>query len=140
MTGLTPKQEAAAQAYVECGDKSEAYRRCYVTSGMKPATINRAAFELFENPKMTARVQELQEMHRRRHMVTVDSLTAELDDLKERATIDKQYSPAVTAVMGKAKLHGLLIDKNEHTGRDGGPIITKEQRDAAVAAALGADS
>ncbi len=28
----------------------------------------------------------------------------------------------------------------EITGKDGGPIVTKEQRDAAVAAALGADA
>ena len=26
--------------------------------------------------------------------------------------------------MGKAKLHGLLVEKNEHTGKDGGPIVT----------------
>lgn len=41
-----------------------------------------------------------------------------------------------------AKLFGWVVDKKELTGKDGGPIVmqTKEQRDAAVAAALAADS
>ena len=37
----------------------------------------------------------------------------------------------VSATMGKAKLHGLLIDKNELTGKNGQPIevavTTKDQ-------------
>ena len=41
-----------------------------------------------------------------------------------------------------AKLFGWVVDKKEVTGKDGGPIVTqtKEQRDAAVAAALAADA
>ena len=37
---------------------------------------------------------------------------------------------------------GMFVDKTEITGKDGGPIVTqtKEQRDAAVAAALAADA
>lgn len=40
------------------------------------------------------------------------------------------------------KLFGWVVDKKELTGKDGGPVViqTKEQRDAAVAAALAADS
>jgi len=74
---LTPKQETAAQEYVACGDKSEAYRRAYDTSGMKPATINRAAFELFDNPKVAARVKSLQERHLKRHDTSVDRILNE---------------------------------------------------------------
>ena len=35
---------------------------------------------------------------------------------------------------------GMFKDRVEVTGKDGGPIVTKQQRDAAVAAALAADS
>lgn len=76
-SALTLKQEAAALAYIECGDKSEAYRRAYDTQNMKPETINRAAFELFDNPKITARVNELKAMHAKRHEVTVDRVLKE---------------------------------------------------------------
>jgi phage terminase small subunit len=29
----------------------------------------------------------------------------------------------VSAIMGKAKLHGLVVDKNEHTGANGAPLV-----------------
>lgn len=61
---LTIKQEKAYLKYIECGDKSEAYRFAYNTENMKPATINRLAFELFENPKIRARVEK--ELKKRR--------------------------------------------------------------------------
>lgn len=140
--GLTPKQQRFVQHYLECGNASEAYRKCYNAANMKPETVNRAAKELLDNPKIAASIEKLQESHRKRHNVTVDSLTEELHETRLLATQDKQHSAAIAATLGKAKLHGLLIDKNEHTGKDGGPIVTqtKEQRDATVAAALAADS
>lgn len=140
MTELTPKQESFCQKYIETGNASEAYRLSYDAENMKPETVWVKACELLKNGKVAARVEQLQAHHLRRHNVTVDTITAELEELKSLATLDKQYSPAITAVMGKAKIHGLLIDKAEITGKDGGPIVTKEQRDAAVAAALGADA
>lgn len=41
-----------------------------------------------------------------------------------------------------SRVLGIFVDKTELTGKDGGPIVTqtKEQRDAAVAAALAADA
>ena len=111
MTDLTPKQEAAAQAFVECGDKSEAYRRAYDTSNMKPETVNREAFRLFENPKIATRVKELQAIQMERHNVTVDSLTRELEESRADARQDKQHSAAISATLGKARLHGLLTEK-----------------------------
>jgi len=37
---------------------------------------------------------------------------------------NKQAGAMTQAVMGIAKLHGLLIDRGELTGKDGGPIKT----------------
>ena len=31
--------------------------------------------------------------------------------------------------MGKAKILGFIVEKNEHTGKNGGPIQTQEVRD-----------
>jgi phage terminase small subunit len=42
---------------------------------------------------------------------------------------EKGASAAVAAVMGKAKLHGLLIEKNEHTGKGGAPIEVRSLAD-----------
>lgn len=80
-SNLTPKQEKFAQKYVECGNASEAYRQSYDVSDMKPESINRKAKELLDNGKITARVEELQELHLRRHQVTVDRVVAEFSKL-----------------------------------------------------------
>jgi len=56
---LTVKQEAFALAYVEIGNASEAYRHAYNAERMKSVTVNRKAFELLENGKITARLDEL---------------------------------------------------------------------------------
>jgi phage terminase small subunit len=139
---LTPKQERFCQKYIETGNATEAYKLSYDAENMKNITCNRRAKELLDNSKITARVRELQAIHQHRHEVTVDSLTEELEEARLLALQERQASPMVSASMGKAKLHGLIVEKNEHTGKDGGPMVmqTKEQRDAAVAAALAADS
>lgn len=140
---LTPKQEKFSQKYVEVGCAADAYRFAYDAENMKPVTIRRKAAELLEHGNVSARVRELQAIHLKRHFVTVDSITLELEEARTLAMGSVQPSAAISASLGKAKLHGLMVDKNEHTGKDGGPIVltsTKEQRDAAVAAALAANT
>ena len=110
---LTPKQEKAAIKYVECGDKSKAYRHAYNTENMKPESVWRKAVELFDNVKVAAMVEELQAEHRERHNVTVDTITEELDTAYELAIDNKNPSAAVSSTLGKAKLHGLLIEKRQ---------------------------
>ena len=57
---LTIKQENFCNYYIECGNASEAYRRAYSCDNMKDETVNRMAFDLINNRKITARVAELQ--------------------------------------------------------------------------------
>lgn len=112
---LTPKQEKFCQKYVEIGNASEAYRHAYdVGEHTKPATVNRKAKVEMDKGKIRARVEELQAGHQKRHEVTVDSLTVEYDEVREAALKDGQYSPAVSSITGKAKLHGLLTEKHDH--------------------------
>jgi len=115
---LTPKQEAFCLSYMETGNASEAYRRVYNAGGMKPESINRKAKELMDNGKIAARLAEVQAIAVERALVTVQSLTEELEEARALALQEGQPSAAVSASMGKAKLHGLLTDKQqtEHTG------------------------
>jgi phage terminase small subunit len=111
---LTPKQEAFAQKYVELGNASEAYRFAYdVSEDTKPETIWKEAYLLLGNPKVAPMVEKLQQEHRERHSVTVDSLTQELEEARMVAIAEGQGAAMTSATMGKAKLHGLLVDKNE---------------------------
>jgi phage terminase small subunit len=124
MFDLTPKQEAFAQAYVETSNASEAYRRSYSASKMKQPAIEVEASRLLDHPKVALRVHELRERARKRHDINVDTITEMLKEDRELARNNNQTSAAVTAVMGMAKLHGLLVDKQEQSGPNGGPVET----------------
>ncbi len=125
MTNLTPKQERFAQLYIELGNASEAYRQSYSASGMKPATVNRNAKALLDNNKIATRIDEHRATARERHNVTVDSLTKEFDEARTLAFKTKQPAAAVSATLGKAKLHGLLKDRHEHSGPGAPPGALK---------------
>jgi len=121
---LTIKQEKFCTVYIETGNASEAYRQAYNSSNMKNETINRKAHEVLENGNVTARLNELKEKHAKRHEITVDTLLAELEENRQAAlsAMVVQSSAATAATMGKAKLLGLLIDKQEHTGANGSAL------------------
>jgi hypothetical protein len=114
MAKLTDKKEAACQAYIECGgNQSEAYRRAYNAKNMKPESIWTEASLLFSDPMVSQRVLELQAIHAERHNVTVDTITKELDEAKDLAKECEQPAAMTGAIMGKAKIHGLVTDKKD---------------------------
>ncbi len=116
MAGLTPKQEAFCQRYIETGNASEAYRLCYDAKAMKPETVNRSAKELLDNRKIAARLDELRAATQAAHGVTIASLLEELEEARRVAKGREQAAAMVQATMGKAKLAGL--------DRDGDPDDT----------------
>ena len=104
---LTPKQEKFCQQFISTGNASEAYRQSYDCSRMKSTTINRAAHGLAKNCKISARIGELQEEGRKRHDITVASLTEQLQDAYGLAMQTGHAAAAVGATWALAKLHGL---------------------------------
>jgi phage terminase small subunit len=117
-TGLTPKQEAFCLAYVQTSNASEAYRRSYdVAEETKPETIWSEASRLVADPKVSARIVDLQEKAREIALVSVGSLTDELEKARSHAMADpKGAAAAVSAIMGKAKLHKLLDEEKAIAG------------------------
>jgi len=113
MNNLTPKQDGFCQSYIETGNASEAYRLHYSVDKMKDATVNNTAYKLLNKGEIRARIETLQLVSRTRHSITIDSLTTELNEAFKVAKEDIKPSAMVAAVMGKAKLHGLLTDKVE---------------------------
>jgi len=106
---LTIKQEKFAQAVVELGDNSKAYREAYDASRMKPETVHKRASELVSNGAVSGRIAELRAQAAEDHRCTVKSLLAELEEARKIALRCEtpQSSAAVAATMGKAKLCGL---------------------------------
>jgi phage terminase small subunit len=118
MAGLTIKQENFCLVYIETGNASEAYRRAYDAKKSKPETINRTAKELIDNPNIAARIKELREPLIKKAQLTVDDLVKELEEARIAALTAEtvQASAATAATMGKAKLLGLVTDKQQHEG------------------------
>ncbi|AWG26006.1 terminase small subunit [Flavobacterium kingsejongi] len=85
---LTIKQENYCQAYVRLGNKSVAYREAYSASKMKPETVNRAAFELHENPNITARIKEIQHDLYKRNQMSIDECISILSDIARFDIVD----------------------------------------------------
>ena len=124
---LTPKQEAFAQAYVETGNASEAYRKAYPRAkNWKPESVHRKAHELLSNVKIVSRVDELKAEHRKRHEITVDDLVEDLRRIRESAEADGQLAVARQSVMDTAKLLGLVVDKAERRVNLAGELTTEK--------------
>lgn len=105
------RQERFCLALAEGLPQSRAYVEAGYTARGNAAEA--AAARLFRNVQVQSRVAELQAAAARRSEITVDDLVAELDAMIELARATKNPSAGVTAIMGKAKLLGLVVDRAE---------------------------
>ena len=110
---LTPKQEAFCYGYIETGNASGAYRAAYNAEKMKPESVAVQAAKMLASPKIALKIDALRAELRQRHEITVDDLVAELEEARKLAFETEKAAAAVQATMGKAKLLGLVIEKQE---------------------------
>lgn len=108
---LTAKQLKFAHKYAECGDATLAYRFSYNYIKMKDSTIWTEAWKLLNHPEVSKRIDEIQSYNAAKNAITVDSLNKKLEVAYAGALGKDQNGAAVQAVMGLAKLNGLLVDK-----------------------------
>lgn len=113
MAKLTAKQEGFCQSVATGISLSQAYRDNYNTENMSNECIWVKASELMANGKVAVRVAELHLLAQERTLVTVESLTKELNENRAKAESLEQVAAMNVATMGKAKLHGLLVEKVE---------------------------
>lgn len=104
------RHEAFAQALAKGKSAIDAHK----IAGYKPD--RGAASRLSAKVNIRARVEELLNRGAKKVEVTIESLSAELDEARGIAKTEKQPSAMVTATLGKAKLFGLIIDKKHHSG------------------------
>jgi Terminase small subunit len=153
---LSAKQEAFALAYLETGNASEAYRRAYNASKMQPGTVNREATRLLANPLITTRIAELQAtaaskavlsrawvleglMYNARVALGREKVTlvrevkgkkeGERTDVVTIEVTDRDAAAANRALelLGRTDEVALFVERHEHTGKGGGPIVTQEE-------------
>lgn len=103
-----PKHEAFAQYLFERKPQGEAYAEAGFTANKS------AASKLANSTKLQARFRELQERAMKRHDVTIDTLTEELNEAKALARRTRNPAALTGAIMATAKLHSLDVNRNEN--------------------------
>lgn len=106
-----PREERFAQNLAKGMPQHKAYTEAGFS--LKPSANRTDASKKAREPHIAARVKELLERQAKRLDVTIDSLVGELDVMFKLALATKQPAAGVGAIMGKAKLLGLVIDKTE---------------------------
>lgn len=111
MSDLTPKQSRFIDEYMIDLNGTQAAIR----AGYSKKTAEQQASRLLSNVKVQAEIAKRQSALSDTHGVTLQSLLLELDEAREAALGAEtvQSSAAVAATMAKAKLCGLVIDKQE---------------------------
>lgn len=121
------RHEAFCQALATGMSNSAAYLAAGYECGDVAASV--AANRLLKQAKISTRMGELQSASAERAEITAAELSDQLEDIRKRALEANQMGAAAQAVMGRAKLHGLIIDKAEV--KDVTPI-TPEVRQAEI--------
>jgi hypothetical protein len=89
----------------------QAYTRAGYTSNGKAAEASAARMLADAKNGIAKRVREIIGNGAKRAEVTVASLLGELEDARSGATNAEQFAAATGAIVAKAKLKGLMIDK-----------------------------
>ncbi len=117
---LTLKQSRFADAYIDTdGNATEAYRRSYNVGNQPPQSLWRRAHEVLHNSKVSARIEQLKRDAAARKEITLDEISEGLREAAALARDRGQVGAMATALMGLAKLGGLVTDRQrvEHTGQ-----------------------
>ena len=112
---LTQKQELFCHEMLKADQRaSDAYKKVYdVKAGTKDATIHRAAHELIDNPKVSARIRELRNMAATAAVSTLDQHMEDLKSLREEARAAGQFGAAINAEISRGKAQGHYVTKTE---------------------------
>ena len=114
---VSPLPNARHERFAQELAKGKTADEAYEAAGYAQNRGN--ATRLKANESVLKRVEELQGKAAEKVVITVESLCAELDEARALASSIKQPAAAVAATMGKAKLMGLVVDKQktEHSGK-----------------------
>jgi hypothetical protein len=102
-----PKHEAFVHNYLKCGDATEAFE----LTGYVRDSAN--AHRLLKRPQVQARLRELQDEIAAKVPITIESLIGELEEARQHATGKNQFAAAIKAILGKAQLAGLLVERSK---------------------------
>jgi hypothetical protein len=114
------KHERFAQELAKGKSATEAYKN----AGYKPNRKN--ASRLMANEDIKGRLAELQGRAADKAVVTVESMIEEADRIQRAAVEEQQYSAAVSALIAKANLAGLWIERSRNENENTVYVISDE--------------
>ena len=111
-----------ATCVVKGMNQSDAFRKVFPNVKYKDSSIHCEASKLFSKPKVIQRIEELKikfaEKAEEKALYTLEEAVKDLTRAMDRADELGQTSTIVSAVMGKAKLMGMLVDKVENQNQE----------------------
>jgi len=112
MKKATIRQKLFAQEYCSNGYNAA---KAALAAGYSENNVRQCASALLKRDTVNREIEKFRRKIEKRHMITIDQLIEELEEARRVALAAEtpQSSAAISATMGKAKLHGLLVDKNE---------------------------
>lgn len=110
---LTPKMDAFCLAFLETGNRSEAYRQAYDTSKMKPETVHKRASELAMNGEVKGRIAELRAAAAEKAVVSLGEHLFDLQRMRDIALERGKYSAAISAEVARGKAAGLHSERHD---------------------------
>lgn len=122
---LRPQFEQFVWLYMMTNDHIEAYIEAVaIDKNMARSPASRLGAALLRQPAIRARIAEIMEEFTDTAMVTLTSVTKELNESRALAMTLNQPAAATQATMAKAKLHGLDRETVWLSGPNNGPVQT----------------
>lgn len=109
----TKRQIDFAKAYIVTGNAKEAYKQSYDASGMKDTTLGTEAVRTSNHPNVVALIEKAQQKQIQQVDRTLDSHLTKLEDLRDAAEADGEYSAAISAEVSRGKCLGFYTEKVE---------------------------
>lgn len=114
--------------------KGETADQAYENAGYAPNRGNAARLKAKDD--IMKRVTEIQGIAVKQTVVSIKTIADQLDEDRALAHKVEQPGAAVSASVAKGKLYGLMPDKHELTGANGGPIEHRDKTPEAVRDAI----
>ena len=122
MGKLTVKQEKFCLEYAKTGNATKSYLTAY----SKENSYSAAGVEscrLLKNPKIKARLKEIQETHNAEKIMQIEEMKTRLTKI---ARDDSSIKNALKAIELLAKIGGLFISKQELEINSSIPVVIKD--------------
>ena len=131
---MTPKQQAFVREYAIDRNATQAATR----AGYSAKTAEQLGYQLLQKPSVIEAIGAQEARHREQCDITVEAITIMLQEDRLKAHEYGHAGAAVSASMGLAKLHGLLVDKvdaklnNKYDGMSDEDLLKRFKQLAAI--------